>query len=183
MIQEDEWWGTPHLSLFTVNQSISLTSIKFLGGTRGCHTPLVPFSEVGEWWCGIMFVNSGGSILGELLTSSHLFTPGGPFSILHSPRRPQRGVTPFSMEKQSYWLLFFLILHSLRTHSPTSKKVWQPLLSSLHMWTLYLWAIHKTSGSCMEVWTSQLTHPCLFVYFDKFGQVCSNSSSNYVVSV
>ena len=59
---------------------------------------------------------------------SPLLTPGGPFSIVHSPRRPQRGVTPFSMEKQSYWLLFFLILHSPRTHPPTSEKVWQPLL-------------------------------------------------------
>ena len=45
------------------------------------------------------------------------------FSILHSPRRPQRGITPFSMQKLSYWLLFFLVLHS-----PTSEKVWQPLL-------------------------------------------------------
>jgi hypothetical protein len=34
-----------------------------------------------------------------------------PFSTLHMP---QRGVTPFSMEKLSYWLLFFLILHSPR---------------------------------------------------------------------
>ena len=34
-----------------------------------------------------------------------------PFSLLHGP---QRGVTPFFMEKLSYWLLFFLILHSLR---------------------------------------------------------------------
>ena len=34
------------------------------------------------------------------------------------------------MEKLSYWLLFFLILHSMRTHSPISEKVWQPLLKS-----------------------------------------------------
>ena len=33
------------------------------------------------------------------------------FSIL---REPRRGVTPFSMEKRSSWLLFFLILHSPR---------------------------------------------------------------------
>jgi hypothetical protein len=34
-----------------------------------------------------------------------------PFSILHGP---QTGITPFSIEKLSYWLLFFLILHSPR---------------------------------------------------------------------
>ena len=46
-----------------------------------------------------------------------------PFSILH---RPQRGVTPFFMEKLSYWLLFFLILHSPFSHSPFFEEVWQP---------------------------------------------------------
>jgi hypothetical protein len=54
-------------------------------------------------------------------------TSHSPFSILQGP---QRGVTPFSREKQSYWLLFFLILHSLFSHSPFSEEVWQPLLWS-----------------------------------------------------
>jgi len=69
------------------------------------------FSSAGEEW----------AILGEVFTHASYFSLGGlhsPFSILHSPRRPQRGVTPFSTEKLSYWLLFFLILHS-----PTSEKV------------------------------------------------------------
>jgi len=46
-----------------------------------------------------------------------------------------RGVTPFSTEKLSYWLLFFLIVHSSRTHSPTSEKVWQPLMTQVASFT------------------------------------------------
>ena len=55
--------------------------------------------------------------------------------ILHSPRAT-KGVTPFSMEKLAYWLLFFLILHS-----PFSEKVWQPLLRSTLEWFVVLVAI------------------------------------------
>jgi hypothetical protein len=65
------------------------------------------FSSAGEEW----------RILGEAFTASLLFLTR------RSPRRPQKGITPFSMQKLSYWLLFFLILHSLRTHPPTSEKV------------------------------------------------------------
>jgi hypothetical protein len=74
------------------------------------------FSSAGEEW----------AILGEVFTACLLFlTWRSPFSILHPPfsERAQRSVTPFSTEKLSYWLLFFLILHSPRTHSLTSEKV------------------------------------------------------------
>jgi hypothetical protein len=105
-----------------------------------------PFSENGN----PNFFSSAGEecrILGESFTAGLLFLTQGHggwhiltklsryrviyqqkvIYILHSPRtilrEPERGVTPFSSEKLSYWLLFFLILHSPRTHSPTSEKV------------------------------------------------------------
>jgi hypothetical protein len=75
------------------------------------------FSSTGEEW----------SIIGEVFTACHLFlTHRSPFSILHPSfsEKAIKGchcVTPFSTEKLSYWLLFVLILHSPRTHSPTSE--------------------------------------------------------------
>jgi hypothetical protein len=91
------------------------------------------FSSAGEEWrilregftACLLFLTRGG----ELCLIFHRRPPvshPGRGTLLDSLRRPQRGVTPFSMEKLSYWLLFFLILHSSRTHSPTSEKCDNP---------------------------------------------------------
>jgi hypothetical protein len=83
------------------------------------------FSSAGEEWrilgegftASLLFLTRGGELYLIFHHKPHVSHPGRG-ALLDSPRRPQRGVTPFSMEKLSYWLLFFLILHS-----PTSEKV------------------------------------------------------------
>ena len=131
-------------------------SVKLTWQYRGCHTSFFPFSENGEWnffsstgdeWRmendsrrrfhhkplfltrGHFFHTTKSAWWMTKQTSNmsvwikHKFLPhaGGKMAIhiLHSP---------CSTEKLSYWLLFFFILHSPRSHSPFSNKVWQPIM-------------------------------------------------------
>ena len=79
--------------------------------------------------------------------TKHKFLPQANTGNSHSPFSTghNRGLTPFSMEKLSCWLLYFLILHSLFSHSSLSKEVWQPL-----MWS-FSWSLHSMDSPWWEM--------------------------------
>ena len=65
MLVMKDIFACPYLTICWYANIVEKLSNYVVYNIRGCHTPLVPFSEVGEWGGGSMSLNGGGSIIGE----------------------------------------------------------------------------------------------------------------------